>query len=198
MRSEADKKLTKTLWYCGCLHPAPVLAQTTKYYIPQGVDGGGYRTLFTVTNLSASTIAQLYTGDSRFRFPGCHSHRARPRQPPIQCLDHGAAEGTGNPDYLRRRFLDCWMGRHYFVIFNRGVSGFHDGGWNRQGDQRGRHSAPAIPNHDRLGGTHQAPCKDRTGSPESLRQCCGTAHVPVLRRIELHDGSELVVGRVLI
>jgi hypothetical protein len=40
---------------------SPVLAQTTEYFVPQVVDGGlGYRTLFTVTNLSASTIAQFY------------------------------------------------------------------------------------------------------------------------------------------
>lgn len=34
-------------------------AQSTDYYIPQVVDGGGYKMLFTVTNLSASTIAQF-------------------------------------------------------------------------------------------------------------------------------------------
>lgn len=34
-------------------------AQASNYYIPLTVDGGGYRTLFTVTNLSASSTAQF-------------------------------------------------------------------------------------------------------------------------------------------
>jgi hypothetical protein len=33
--------------------------QSTDYYIPQVVDGGGFKTLFSVTNLSASSIAQF-------------------------------------------------------------------------------------------------------------------------------------------
>lgn len=39
------------------LTPRHAQAQVTTFFVPQVVDGGGYKTLFTVTNLSASTIA---------------------------------------------------------------------------------------------------------------------------------------------